>query len=462
MFNNIRNRYFGNMTFPIRVDDFIVKHTDIIDGKMHMSGIDTTPTMSSQQSPTDVNSPRSFCKEPLHRDSSVTCKICTSSFAATIPEDEPLDKHLCQLCLRMSKEEIENILASRTYENWYGLVAKEEKKKIAVEKKRKVETQSLYLQPNFTENQLLLHQSLKRFPVLKNGNSCTAPVPVDGKATVLSNTCAFDSIAQIFTVACFDDADFMECCKKSKLIFFDLIASMSTHQLNYGMYITRAKLLKSLMPFQEGEEIDAVKCQINAGELCAKLFSKIPSFTTIKTCSTGCAPIEKDWPTVLVPLNEIKQIPQYLEESVFIRHAKPCRNCKITTNIDFRIGPFAIVEIYPVDDNNCNIQLKDFQKCIEFKNKNKLQLLGVVKFREFISRKNTRNQEMKKLKTAIENKENILSKNEVPVNGHYTGLVLCGDNSWIEFDDFNPQQKPKKIKDCTWLQPHVAIYKLKK
>lgn len=197
MFNNIRNRYFGNMTFPIRVDDFIVKHTDIIDGKMHMSGIDTTPTMSSQQSPTDVNSPRSFCKEPLHRDSSVTCKICTSSFAATIPEDEPLDKHLCQLCLRMSKEEIENILASRTYENWYGLVAKEEKKKIAVEKKRKVETQSLYLQPNFTENQLLLHQSLKRFPVLKNGNSCTAPVPVDGKATVLSNTCAFDSIAQV-------------------------------------------------------------------------------------------------------------------------------------------------------------------------------------------------------------------------------------------------------------------------
>ncbi|XP_054737986.1 uncharacterized protein LOC129244390 [Anastrepha obliqua] len=158
----------------------------------------------------------------------------------------------------MSKEEIENILASRTYENWYGLVAKEEKKKIAVEKKRQVETQSLYLQPNFTENQLLLHQSLKRFPVLKNGNSCTAPVPVDGKATVLSNTCAFDSIAQIFTVACFDDADFMECCKKSKLIFFDLIASMSTHQLNYGMYITRAKLLKSLMPFQEGEEIDAL------------------------------------------------------------------------------------------------------------------------------------------------------------------------------------------------------------
>lgn len=88
-----------------------------------------------------------------------------------------------------------------------GLVSKDikENKKAKNGKKKNNESrtvapkkkQSRYLEPN-CDNQMLIHRKLSNVPILKNGNLARSPISIeDGIHTSLSNTCAFDSLAQV-------------------------------------------------------------------------------------------------------------------------------------------------------------------------------------------------------------------------------------------------------------------------
>ena len=62
-----------------------------------------------------------------------------------------------------------------------------------------------YLQKGSIQNEFLLEKNLHKIPIIRNGNNISLkPVQIRKNKYSLANTCAFDSILQLFIAAYFD------------------------------------------------------------------------------------------------------------------------------------------------------------------------------------------------------------------------------------------------------------------
>lgn len=68
-----------------------------------------------------------------------------------------------------------------------------------------IQSKGKYLQTGNIENQFFLEPNIHKIPIIKNGSSMSLkPVQIGKNKYSLTNTCAFDSILQLFIAAYFD------------------------------------------------------------------------------------------------------------------------------------------------------------------------------------------------------------------------------------------------------------------
>jgi len=111
----------------------------------------------------------------------------------------------------MSKKNILNAINSNEVENWRGLTLKSAKKK-----SRYLDKNNICLDLEKTK--------LRNIPILQNGNNISLkPINIKGKKFSLIQTCASDSIFQIFLLALFQSEEFKTIATDLDNTFFKII-----------------------------------------------------------------------------------------------------------------------------------------------------------------------------------------------------------------------------------------------
>lgn len=163
------------------------------------------PVCANGDKPTGTHV-RYICKKAVH-----AIDACSMS----IGEEGYGQKRICKSC--NASDDINEILATREVEDWKGLVCGTSSK-------------GRYLQRGNLEQDFLLNK-LQKIPIIKNdGNINVKSVQVGYKKISLTNTCAFDSILQLFISAYFDKKHIKDLIhKENSNIFFKLVLNIVTH-----------------------------------------------------------------------------------------------------------------------------------------------------------------------------------------------------------------------------------------
>lgn len=216
-FNIIKNVLLKNEETPMRVDEFVSKHVNFLSGhiklahskysaeedKMEKSDTEIIMTNDAIELNNEVTqalsitNPCPVCANGDNPTGAHKCDICKKDVHAidqcsvALGEEGYGQTRICRDC--NTKNIAKDILPTREVENWRGLATKEKK------------TRSKYLQEDNLQQHCLFNDKLTKIPIMKNGgNITTKSVKLGAKRISLSNTCAFDSILQLFIVAHFD------------------------------------------------------------------------------------------------------------------------------------------------------------------------------------------------------------------------------------------------------------------
>jgi len=221
------------------------------------------------------------CNRPVH-----ALDTCSKIFDS---EDTYGTQRICISCQNISKNDILHAIDSNQVENWRNLTVKSTKKK-----SRYLDKNNICLDLEETK--------LKNIPILQNGNNINfKAINIKGKKISLIQTCAFDSIYQIFLVALFQSEDF-----KTKVIeysnknmFFQLIFDTFSKDLSKNTYYSRAVILSDI--FEATETLNncfLINCKVSVGYLCKQLFNNVPSFKELTSCNKCHDMREKLFPTI--------------------------------------------------------------------------------------------------------------------------------------------------------------------
>jgi len=175
---------------------------------------------------------------------------------------------------------IQNIIASREVEDWRGLAITQE-----------TQPKGRYLQGKCIENEFLLEKNIQKIPIIKNGGNVNIKAVTFGKKKYFfTNTCAFDSILQLFIAAYFDKDNIKELINtESNNIFFKLVNDMVSHGVRKTSYRLRAEILKQIFSSNIlPNNCILIDCQVTIGYLCGKLFAQYPTFREISRCANCC------------------------------------------------------------------------------------------------------------------------------------------------------------------------------
>lgn len=347
----------------MRVDEFVSKHINFLSGrtklahsaedKMEKSNAEINDTIQSNNTIITEENEMEKSNAKISNDTIESNKII-NALSITNPcpvcanGDEPTDAHECDICKKAvhaidgcsvplgeegygqtricrdcSVKNIGNdVLPSREVENWRGLITKEKKKR-----------RNKYLQTNNLENQFLFHDKITKVPIMKNGGNITIQsVKLDDKRISFTNTCAFDSILQLFIVAYFDRDEIKNFISlNNSNTFFQLVLNIATCGIEKQSYKLRAQILDeiftgTLLP----NNCILIDCAVNVGFLCSKLFTKYPSFTEVSKCSNDCAERKKIFPLLHVDINLlICQDFKAVENNIIIKGLRRCcqKNC---------------------------------------------------------------------------------------------------------------------------------------
>lgn len=243
-------------------------------------------------------------------------------------EVEGYEKRICIACHRLSITNTQEMANLNEIENWRGLA--------------KSTSKSRYLRGTFKDKEFILHEKLSKVPILSNGNSLyLKPINIKGRKITLANTCAFDSIFQLFLSAVYDSKAFSTICDKlaKQNLFFQMIRNTSVKGISKQTYSLRATLLQEIFPIETGPHNCAfINCEVTAAYLCAKLFSTTPSLQETSSCDHGCQSRIKHFPTLQIQHSFLlyKEFSEIIEKQFLLGGISPCcqENCigsEITT-----------------------------------------------------------------------------------------------------------------------------------
>lgn len=356
-FNIIKNVLLKNEETPMRVDEFVSKHINFLSGHIKLAHSKQLAEEDKTEEPNkakliDINNDTIELNYEIINVSSITnpCPVCANG-------DKPTGDHKCYICkkavhaidgcsaplgeegygqARICKDCSENnivndILPTREVENWRGLATTKEKK-----------TRSKYLQTDNIENQFLFNDKITKIPIMKNGGNITMQsVKLDNKRFSFTNTCAFDSILQLFIAAYFDKHEIKNFISLNNLhIFFQLVVNIATHGVRKHSYRLRAQVLNEIFTGTSlPNNCILIDCAVNIGSLCSKLFTKYPPFSEISRCSNGCTERKKIFPLLHADINLLlHQDFNAIENNILIQGSRSC--CQTNCN-GFEITTFS-------------------------------------------------------------------------------------------------------------------------
>lgn len=246
-FNIIKNSFLKNEVLPMRVDEYVRKYVNYLNGRMKIvsAKIDQTFENKDKDGYNDKKTDDNSCNDSKtisNFEDSVTCPAC-------INNEKPNGDHKCficnigvhnldlcaspldcnegfgqkRICFKCHKHpDINVILASRHVENWGGETINTQavrKNKLSNKKQNEKKQTAKYLggNPYLIREQLEFHGKRKKIAILRNG-SCDniRPVKIDGKNVYTILTCAFDSLYQVAAAAVCDWPNFRARVNKKK------------------------------------------------------------------------------------------------------------------------------------------------------------------------------------------------------------------------------------------------------
>jgi len=169
-------------------------------------------------------------------------------------------------------------------------------------------------------------------PIITNGGNISIKAAKLGHNKIsLTNTCAFDSILQLFIAAYFDKNEIKNFISSQESnTFFKLVLDI-THGIRQQSYKLRAQILKEIFANKIlSNTCILIDCTVNVGSLCNKLFAKGPFFKEISKCNNDCLEREKVFPLLHANIKcLIQQDYESVENNIIIQGTRHCcqKNC---------------------------------------------------------------------------------------------------------------------------------------
>ncbi|CAG9818787.1 unnamed protein product [Phaedon cochleariae] len=436
-FNLVKNHVFKLFPKPVRADVFVETYMKYLSGKIKIVDASTrslenksTSKENQQGLENHQHQSRHQLKDNMHILKDITNKV-----------EVDFDTESNQ------ETQCEAISVLQEIEDWGGLASEAIKNK------------SRYLRRNpQTYDNIILsseNERLTKIPILKNGNNpYLQAVKFKEKEYSFTNTCAFDSLVQIFLVGVCDDLHLREIFMglKDNMKFAELILYIANKGTTQHAYRMRAEILRNLFDtttnqsLMQNDKYHIVNCESNIVTLVCNIFGGLPSIQESTSCDKGCPPKIKNLRIVSIdPLcmttsklnNALSEFSSHeprpcsrMEGCSGTEHTKVIKTGKIIfmEPIDFGMeSPSIVIEKIGKElDNPCiNIQ----------PNQTNFKFLGLVNYKQ--PPMNTR-------------------KSYDAGMGHYTAITLRNKNYYFEFNDL--ADKPKKIMSTFKSHPHLLVY----
>ncbi|CAH1163403.1 unnamed protein product [Phaedon cochleariae] len=229
-FNIVKNHVFKMFPKPIRPDVFVEKYSEYMKGKCKIIDAELTEIM-------DVD-------------------VVTGEY----DPDET------------SGRTFEAIKAIQEVEDWGGLAT-------AVKSRG-----SRYLTKNYDLFQATNeNKKLQKIPIMKNGNiSSLQAIKFKKEEFSFGNTCAFDSLLQIFLVGVFDHPQLREVLLRLQkdMKFAELVLYISNNGINQHAYRLRGEILKEIYKESTNVLLEnhyLVNCESNIITVVTNIFGNLPS-----------------------------------------------------------------------------------------------------------------------------------------------------------------------------------------
>lgn len=183
----------------------------------------------------------------------------------------------------------------------------------------------------YSDTSYILYDKLSKVPILSNGNCLKLKaINIKRRKLTLANTCAFDSVFQLFLAVVYDSKEFANKCNlmAQTNLFFQMMLDMSTKGISRTTYYNCAKILQDIFSVQIGSHnCGFINCEVTVAYLCTKLFLTT-SLKETSSCDEDCQPREKYFPTLQIQhafLME-EQFSKIIEEHFLLGSASKC--CK--------------------------------------------------------------------------------------------------------------------------------------
>lgn len=281
-FNNLKQRVFSQKKLPIRADDFLSVHIQSLEGSM---------IIAAAKKVDDEKEKPPRAKEDLVKKQTVNIK------------ESPLSD--------LKKTTVPENFTSITEdtENWRGE---------ALNLKKRPRKSYLDVQPEILNADMSSRKSLP-IGILKNGNRSTElkSLKINNKKYILTNTCAFDSICQVFAAAVSDSDIYRRHFEIDKSNLFKNFVLDISKNISSNSYKVRGKLLRKMSKVIElPNKLLQIQCQNTSKTVIDNFFKEIPSVIENYRCTVSAhnETIKRALFSIALNPHDIVNLKQYLDE----------------------------------------------------------------------------------------------------------------------------------------------------
>ncbi|CAG9818821.1 unnamed protein product [Phaedon cochleariae] len=397
-FNIVKNHVFKMFPKPIRPDVFVEKYSEYMKGKCKIIDAELTEIM-------DVD-------------------VVTGEY----DPDET------------SGRTFEAIKAIQEVEDWGGLAT-------AVKSRG-----SRYLTKNYDLFQATNeNKKLQKIPIMKNGNiSSLQAIKFKKEEFSFGNTCAFDSLLQIFLVGVFDHPQLREVLLRLQkdMKFAELVLYISNNGINQHAYRLRGEILKEIYKESTNVLLEnhyLVNCESNIITVVTNIFGNLPSIQEASTCDQGCPIRNKNLRFICIEplLLGSYSFKNLLTEYFMLKGPREClkEGCSGTEYTRI-INTGDIIFIEPIDygEETSSVLLEELKKNFNnpLEEETEFVFLGLVDFKQ----------------------PHSLTRRSNETIGHYTAIT-ARHTTWVEYNDLS--EKERRMNHRYKSHPHLLIfYKIKK
>lgn len=474
-FNDLKNRVFKSTGLPLRLDKFVVLHLKEIEKKLKEAATGALTITKSEEIEAVL---KTSCKrkKKLLEDKNQLKKqkfdnfIKKSSFdnASTVEltnehnwrnknkKINPIEEDV-----EVSSEDSEIENASNSMES--GYCDQKETKRDEVDSLDNDIRKDI---SNFKELQICLEKNKTKkqkgaqygeycpqfepsfnyytyLPILRNG-SCCKNVREHSVLTVVSNSCAIDSLVSIISMVILTDEYYKMLSNELEVDIFSLAKMYIEYKLSADVYNERARILrnssatikevkqyeKDLKRSKSTISIVTINALCNITELTNNLFSAAPSYSIFYTCPLCNKIIEDTFILTHVDLQVIRNcgISNLLRAlRISQRKGKIC--CSEIMDQRIVYGPHLLISVEVGRKNETRIC--DIPELLKLEEETEYKIAGFV---------------------------NYSGSYDVLIPGHYTGYVVAG-KTWLLYDDLSSSKLTQKIVDNEKIvDPHVLLY----